>query len=47
MRGEDISPTLGQPGEDLRQLLRRLPLPKDHLRHAGAQGAVVIELGKA
>ena len=37
----------GQPGKDRCHLRRSLPLAKDHLGHAAAQGAMVIQLGES
>src|SRR5205807_7886630 len=45
--GEDVAAVLGQPGEYLRHLRRRLAFTEDHLGHAHTQGAVMIHLGKA
>jgi hypothetical protein len=37
----------GQAAEDFRDLPRRLSLAEDHLRHALAEGAMVVDFGKA
>jgi len=38
---------IGHAGKDLRHLRGRLTRREDHLRHAGAQRAMMIELGKS
>jgi hypothetical protein len=37
---------LRQPGEDVRDLRRSLALSENHLGHARAQGAMMVDLGK-
>ena len=45
-RRQDVSPVLGQPGEDRRHLRRSLALTENHFRHPVAQRAMVIHLGE-
>src|SRR5579862_4090874 len=42
--GEDFATMFGEPSEDSRDLRRGLPFSENHFRHAGAQGAVMIDL---
>jgi hypothetical protein len=46
-RGEDIAFVLGQLRENLRHLSGRFALAENHLGHALAQGAVMVDLGEA
>ncbi len=45
-RGQHVASGLSHAGEDVRNLGNRLAGGEDDLRHTGAQGAVVIELGE-
>ena len=46
-RGEHVPGLLQKPRGDLGHLLGRLALGQNHLRHAAAQRAVVVDLGEA
>ena len=43
---QDISVVSGEPAEDIGNLFRRFALAEDHLGHALAEGAVVVDLGE-
>src|SRR5512135_1115343 len=45
--GQHVSPMRRQAGKDPGYLLRSLALTEDHLRHALAQLAVMVNLGKS
>ena len=47
VRGQDVAAMLGQPRENLGDLRRSLAFSEDHFGHAGAEAAMVIDLGKA
>jgi hypothetical protein len=44
---QDVAPVFGEPGEDSRDLRRRLAFTEDDLRHTRAQGAMMIDFGEA
>jgi hypothetical protein len=46
-RGEDVAASLGHAGKDGGDLGGGLAGGEDHLGHASAQGAMVVELGEA
>jgi len=46
-RGQDIAAVLGHAGKYLRNLFDRFARGKDDFGHAGAERAVMIDLGKA
>ena len=45
-RGQHVAAVGGEAGEDVGYLAGRFALGKDHLGHALAQGAMVVELGE-
>jgi len=47
VRGQDIATILGQPRENLGDLRWSLPFSENHFGHAGAEAAMVIDLGEA
>ena len=46
-RGQNVAAVFGEPGENSSHLRRSLAFSKDDLGHAGAQGAVMIDLREA